>query len=525
MRKWLFVLVLLLVPAAAQAEWFEASSAHFVVYADDSERDVRKFSEQLERFHSAMEQVTGLKEDPPSPSNRVTVFMVKNQRQIEQLIGSRNVGGFYIPRAGSSVAFVPRVEATNGQPDFPMIALLHEYAHHFLLSNSRFPSPRWVAEGGAEFFASARFNSDGGVSIGLPAVHRGWELALARNVKASELVDTAASERRAASNGYDAFYGKSWALYHYLVFTPERRGQLRGYLRAMAEGKTSLQAAEQTFGDLDELERNLQRYLGQRTLQGFVLKPEGLAIAPITLRRISKGEAEMMPVRVRSRRGVTREEALELLADARRVAARYPGDAAVLAALAEAEFDAGNEAEAIAAADGALALDPAQVNAYVQKGFALFRRAAAAPAEEKAEAYRVALQPFLALNKLENDHPLPLIYYFRSFAERGVEPPEQAVRGLERATELAPYDLELQLNLATYRIRTGDLAGARSSLVPIAYNPHGGGLPDAVRRVIERIDAGGDPTTAELLTLLLPPRPTGGDKPDEAASGQAGEPD
>ena len=43
MRKWIAALVLLLAPATAQAEWLEASSAHFVVYADDSERDVRKF--------------------------------------------------------------------------------------------------------------------------------------------------------------------------------------------------------------------------------------------------------------------------------------------------------------------------------------------------------------------------------------------------------------------------------------------------------------------------------------------------
>ena len=49
MRFWLVLLALAL-PGAARAEWFEASSAHFVVYADDSQRDIRKFSEQLERY-------------------------------------------------------------------------------------------------------------------------------------------------------------------------------------------------------------------------------------------------------------------------------------------------------------------------------------------------------------------------------------------------------------------------------------------------------------------------------------------
>src|SRR5690606_15998698 len=90
MRNWILALALVLAPASAQAEWLEASSAHFVVYADDSERDVRRFSEQLERFHAAMEIVTGLEGEPPSPSNRVTVFMVRNQRQVERLAGDRN---------------------------------------------------------------------------------------------------------------------------------------------------------------------------------------------------------------------------------------------------------------------------------------------------------------------------------------------------------------------------------------------------------------------------------------------------
>ena len=294
MRFFLTILALLLVPSAAQAEWFESSSAHFVVYADESERDVRKFSEQLERFHAAMELVTGLKTAAPSPSNRVTVFMVRGQRQVERLAGMSNVGGFYIPRAGASVAFVPRVEARNGQPDIPMISLLHEYSHHFLLSNSTFPSPRWFGEGGAEFFASAEFSADGGISIGMPAAHRGYELERERNVPAVDLVDPASYEKRSPRNSFDAFYGKSWLLYHYLIFTPERSGQLRGYVQAMAGGKTSREAAEAAFGDLDQLERELQHYLDQRTMLSLHFPPDKLEIAPIALRRVSPGEANMM---------------------------------------------------------------------------------------------------------------------------------------------------------------------------------------------------------------------------------------
>jgi len=486
MRYLLAAVAALLLSTPAQAEWLEVSSAHFVVYVDDSERDARKFSEQLERFHAAMANLTGFDGAPPSPSNRVTVFMVKNQRQIERMAGSRNIGGFYIPRAGSSVAFVPRVEVRTGQPDWSMIALLHEYAHHFLLSSSSFPSPRWFGEGGAEFFASAEFTADGGVSVGMPAAHRAGELVLARNIPAENLVDSAYRGR--SNEDFNSFYGKSWLLYHYLVFTPERRGQMRAYLQGMADGKSSLEAARSAFGNLDQLERDLQKYMRQRTMLSMVFKPDQLEIAPIAIRRLSQGEVEIMPVRVISRRGVDREEALELLVDARAVAARYPGDAAVLAALAEAEYDAGNDAEAIAAADAALAIDPTQVNPYVQKGFALFR--GAAEADDQVAAYREAVKPFIALNGIENDHPLPLVYFYRSFVESGREPNETAVRGLERASELAPFDLPLRLNVAMMQVQQGRMAEARANFLPIAYNPHGGQMADSARTVVEQIDAG-----------------------------------
>lgn len=515
MRIFLALLAAVLLTGTARAEWFEASSAHFVVYADDSERDIRKFAEQLERYHEAMEIVTGFEVPPPSPSNRLTVYVVRSSMQFRRLTGSRNIGGFYMPRAGSPAAFVPRVETGNGRPEFSMIALLHEYAHHFLLSNSRFPSPRWFGEGGAEFFASTEFTADGGLGIGMPAMHRGAELALGHNVRAVDLVDSA-YRWRPGSN--DSFYGKSWLLYHYLVFTPERRGQMRRYITEMAAGKSSLEAAEAAFGDLTQLERELQKYLDQRTMLSMRFRPDQLEIGPIAIRRLSPGEAEMMPVRIVSKRGVDREQALDLLEEAREVAARHPNDPAVLAVLAECEYDAGNDAEAIAAADAALALDASQVNAYVQKGLALFRRAA--EAEERVAAFRAAVEPFVALNQLENDHPLPLIFYYRSFVASGRRPNETAVLGLERAAELAPFDLGLRLELATLQVGEGRFDEARANLLPIAYNPHGGPLADGARAVVARIDEGAPPDADELRATLSPQPPEAGS--DEAA-GEPGE--
>ena len=222
----------------------------------------------------------------------------------------------------------------------------------------------------------------------------------------------------------------------------------------------------------------------------FLLTAEKIKQGPVILRRLPEGEAKMMDVRIVSQRGVTREEALELVADARAIAHKYPDDPGVMTALAEAEFDAGYDDTAIVAADKAIALDPTRTNAYVQKGYALFRKA-----EESREngAFEAAMAPFSALNKIENDHPLPLIYYYRKFAEEGAEPNETARHALERASQMAPFDQPLALNTALMMAGEGKIALARWKLHPLTSNPHGGQLSEVAAKyhaALETVEEG-----------------------------------
>jgi len=489
MIRWLMSLALLLAPAAAQAKWFEASSDHFVIYADQLPSQIERFSRQLEQFHDAMTTLLARERSVPSPSNRLTIFVVGDDSQIRKLIGDggRDTYAFYVPRAGGSLAFVPSIDARIGTPDFSMIALLHEYAHHFLLSAARNQFPPWFTEGSAEFFASASYERNGALVLGKPAVHRAGELLHLDNVTATQLLDPAALAKR-TSRGGDSFYGKSWLLYHYLTFSTERSGQMARYLALLEQGEGSLEAGTTAFGDLAVLERDLDKYVRQSRMMTIRMPPGSMQASPVTLRPLRDGEAAIMPVRIRSRRGVTPEQAAALLPRAQAIAARFPADPVVLAALAEAEVDAGHPDAAIAAADRALALDAGEVNAYVQKGYALFRKAA--DAQDKAAAYAAARQPFQALNRIENDHPLPLIHYYLSFAEQGQAPPPIAVRALERAVELAPFDIWLRRMLALQQIRDKRFAEAAVNLGPIAYNPHGGAAAEKARLLLDRLNAG-----------------------------------
>tara|TARA_A100001391_G_scaffold7621_4_gene4871 strand:+ start:10149 stop:11693 length:1545 start_codon:yes stop_codon:yes gene_type:complete len=464
-----------LMATPAQARWRKAESEHFIIYADDSARDLARFGNMLERFHKALEFLTGKTTETPSPSNRVTIYAVGGSSDMQRLAGSREIAGFYSARAGGSVAFVQDAHPTTREPPFSVVVLLHEYAHYFASISSRFPQPPWMSEGGAEFFASARFPSDGGVEIGRPAMHRAGDLFYAADVPIRELLDADLYAQR-TSTRHDAFYGRAWLLFHYLSLSNERPGQFSAYTTALSEGMSAMAAAEQAFGDLDQLESDLDDYLHQRRMMMLTLRPTMVTPGAVYVSELSDGMDEVLPLQIISKRGVSHEDALELLPKVRAIAASYPDDAGVLAALAEAELDAGNDAEALAAANRAIAADPSVVNAYVQKGYALFNLAADASMDEREEAYSKAMEPFSALNAREPDHPLPLIYYYRSLQKRGKEPTELARQALERASELAPFDRSLALEVATMVASQGKIALARALAAPLAFDPHGGKL-------------------------------------------------
>ena len=141
------------------------------------------------------------------------------------------------------------------------------------------------------------------------------------------------------------------------------------------------------------------------------------------------------------------------------------------AALAEAEFDAGNDEAAILAADKALAAAPGNMTALIQKGYALSRMADKAKTEE---AWRAARRHFVSVNKIENDNPIPLIYYYLSFVQQDKEPTKPALDGLEWALELAPYDSRVRMMVAMRQMHDKRFAQAMRTISPLAYNPHAG---------------------------------------------------
>jgi hypothetical protein len=107
----------------------------------------------------------------------------------------------------------------------------------------------------------------------------------------------------------------------------------------------------------------------------------------------------------------------------------------------------------------------------IQKGYALTRIATHAKTED---AWRAARKHFVSVNKFENDHPIPLIYYYLSFVEQDQEPTKAALDGLDWALALAPYDHNVRMMVAARQMHDKRYVQAIRTISPLAYHPHAG---------------------------------------------------
>ena len=473
----------------AAAEWSRAVTPHFVIYSDQPADQLRSYATRLESFDQAVRFARGVDDPLPTPANKLTIYAVRDLPTIQRIYGSGGVGGFYIPLAGYSVAFVPldtapatRVEVTAENVFF------HEYAHHLMYQNLNAALPLWLSEGFAEFFSTAKFEPDGSVGLGAPALHRA-EILLA-NLMAPLPIETmvGGNWKQLRHHYLEEVYGRGWLLTHYLTFNAPRKGQLERYVAGIQQGKPALASAREAFGDLKRLEIELKRYVRSTSFPYIKVPASRFKPGSVSIETLTPGEAAYVEVLMKSRSGVSDEEAQRLVPRARLIAARYPNDASVQAWLAEAEIDAKNYDLGIAAANRALALKPRSIDALLQKGRAFIRRA------EEEESYKpdwtAVRQIFVAANRIDPDDPRALIGFYQSYDEAGLKPTSSAVEGLLYAFELAPQDRTLRWMVMRELVSQGRGPEAASAIKPLAYAPHGGKAAEGAQAVLELIEAG-----------------------------------
>lgn len=480
---------LAVVPSAANAAWYQASSKHFVVYENDSPDRVKAYTERLERFDQAIRYWHHTPESTRGPSARVTVYVLSDVESIQKIFGSgvANIAGFYEARATGSVAFTPR--NTGGGNDYGFSAeavLFHEYTHHFMRttwSDAAFPA--WFSEGFAELHATAQIKSDGSVQFGAVPVYRQWTVARSILLPAAQLLERYPGKLDEESR--DALYSRGWLLMDYLTFDADRRKQLAAYIIAINSGKSAAEAGK-AFGKVSELDGKMNAWGSRKNPPYNVINGSELHTGTITVRALGPGEAAVMPALIASTRGVDEKIAPRVAELARRLAAPFPNDAAAQNELAEAEFDAKNYAAAEAAADRAIAADPQSIHALMYKGMAQQAILVRDKVTDNAR-WMATRRWYLAANKVDPEAPAPLVLFYDSFVAQKQKPTENAANGLLYAYALAPYDQSLRMEAAGVLIGRDQIPAARIALGPVAYNVDDGPA-EAAQNVLKALDAG-----------------------------------
>jgi tetratricopeptide (TPR) repeat protein len=489
MRALPFLIFGLLLSAPARADWYQASSPHFLIYSDDRPEKIRDFALKLERFDQAVRKLRTMPELPPSNGNRVTIFVVRDEKAVRALAKDTTgfINGFYRASAEGSVAFVPReLENSNSADDINLV-FLHEYSHHLMMQQLETPYPEWLIEGFAEFMASARFERNGAIALGLSAKHRAYSL----NEGPSLPLETLLSGKydKITVGERESIYGRGWLMTHFFVFDAARKGQLSAYLAGIARGVDALEAARSAFGDLTVLGRDLERYRRQSRLAAFRIPPEMLKTPSVEVTPLSPGAVAVMPFLVELKNGASREEVEKFIPQLRSMASQFAGDLLAETTLADAELALEKFDAAEAATDRALKTNPQSTDAMILKGRAIMERARKSE-DFDPKSFVPARQWFIKANKIDPEDPEPLMHFYLSYLLAGERPNANAIAALHYASNLAPQDPGLRLNSALQYLRDGKLKEARLTLAPIAYDPHGKDIAATARAMIAKIDAG-----------------------------------
>ncbi|MBB6142545.1 Tfp pilus assembly protein PilF [Silvibacterium bohemicum] len=265
---------------AANPTWVEIRSAHFTVLTDSNEKRGRQLLDQFERMRWVFQTMFPKSNvDPVSP---ITILAVKDKKDFQALEpeaylskNALNLAGYFLTAPDKNYIAL-RLDAEG---EHPFATVYHEYTH-LQLSPAGEWLPLWLNEGLAEFFQNTDIH-DKNVQLGQPSPDDIYYLRQSRMMPLVTLlkVDVNSPYYHEEQKG-SVFYAEAWALTHYLEITDRKNNthRLHDYTELMSQHLDSVTAAEKAFGDLKQLEKDLNNYVAQGSFSYFTLNS---AAAPL----------------------------------------------------------------------------------------------------------------------------------------------------------------------------------------------------------------------------------------------------
>lgn len=479
LRSLWLALVLVCAASPALADWKRAETAHFVVYSDGSERQLREYAVTLERFDALLR--ARFQQPANEDIRKLPVYLVADARALRVAIPTlpEGIDGYYSTSETDIFAVLIRGRSDD--------ILMHEYVHHFMAQTGETRFPGWLSEGVADYFATAEVSARGKATFGVPNPGRSQALARERWLPMERVLGARGSFDLQTRQERDMFYNQSWLLTHWMFADPARVGRLGDYLAALSAGQEPVAAWLATFGQSPEqLATELKRYLGGRIYYAEMELP-ALSPAVEVTSLTAAADDVLLPLINARRYDATEADGAGLLQTFQAAAARHPDDPLALVALARAQQRWGDPAAAETALTAALQQgdnveglllmadilrdradqmdDPAARVAALRAANGFLRRAMEADGAD----YRV----YAALARVRRNEP--------SY------PSQNDLMTWELALQYAPQVTSIRGDAAIAFLEAGRFDEAAALLTPIMNDPHGGPGARQARDLMARI--------------------------------------
>lgn len=269
---WFLLLLFLCAPVArphsqtqneTPSGWVEVRSPHFIIVSNASEDQAEKTAKHFEEIRAVFRTALPFASTHESPV--ITVLALRDEASMQELLpdfwekGHVRNAGLFVQRLGKAYIVLRLDLATDNSYE----TIYHEYFHS--ITTPYYPYlPLWLSEGLAEFFGNAEINPK---DVTLGRVNA----SLLRQLNGKTLIPLTTLFRVDHASQYyneqertSLFYAESWALTHYLLVGDDesRHSAIANYLKALQHQVPQDKAAQQAFGDLNVLARELVRYVG-----------------------------------------------------------------------------------------------------------------------------------------------------------------------------------------------------------------------------------------------------------------------
>ncbi len=275
--------------SAADAKWIHATSAHFDMYAAESESDARAALQHLEAVRAYYTSSTH-SQDPDGQPVRIVVF--QSAGDFNKYRPAEYTGANAFSLAGPPATIV----ALGLKPEMYEKIFL-EYCQ-LVMDQSAPKVPYWLRAGLAQFYSTLK-PVDAGMKLGAPPsrafhshptsdidiiqlveVNRAAYLG-SRNKAANDFyADTSknsalTASQAAATSALNAvqtnisqdFEGEAWTFTHMLMFSPDYRSKVGELIGAMGSGQDTGAAFNSVYGrSLNQVRVDLQLYMKQPAL-------------------------------------------------------------------------------------------------------------------------------------------------------------------------------------------------------------------------------------------------------------------